>query len=115
MKVETSYEDKIMAWMRSKGGDVVLVSALAKRFAVGESSILALMNEMAASGKIRQAPHRNKRSIGFYIPTEAQINAERRMAEEVKLAAPLKVDNHRRELYARLKAERDAIPSRHGV
>jgi len=111
MKTETSYEDKIMAWMRSKGGDVVLVSALAKRFAVGESSILALMNEMAASGKIRHAPHRNKRSIGFYIPTEAQINAERRMAQEVKLAAPLKVDNHRRELYARLKAERNSIRS----
>lgn len=115
MQEQTSYEDRIMSWMRTKGGEVVVVSALAKRFKVGDSAMLTLLNEMANTGKIRRAPQRNKRAIAFYVPTDAQLNAERRMAEEVKLAAPLRVDSQRRELYARLKAERDAIPSRYGV
>lgn len=115
MQADTSYEDQIMAWMRTKGGEVVVVSALAKRFKVGDSAMLTLLNEMATTGKIRRAPQRNKRAMAFYVPTEAQLNAERRMAEAAKVVAPLRVDNQRRELYARLKAERDAIPSRMGV
>lgn len=115
MQEQTSYEEQILAWMRSKGGEVVVVSSLAKKFKVGDAAMSALLNEMANSGKIRHAPQRNNRAVAFYVPSPAQLNAERRMNEEVKATPPLKVDNHRRELYARLKAERDAIPSRHGV
>lgn len=108
---DTSYEDQIMAWMRTKGGEVVVVSALAKKFKVGDSAMLTLLNEMATSGKIRRAPQRNNRVMAFYVPTEGQLNAERRMAEEVRAIAPLKVDKHRRELYAQLAAARLSIPS----
>lgn len=111
MQEQTSYEEQILAWMRSKGGEVVLVSALAKKFRVGGAAISALMHDLANSGKIRHAPQRNNRAMGFYIPSEAQLNAERRMAEEAKVVPPLKVDNHRRELYARLQAARDSIRS----
>lgn len=115
MQEQTSYEEKIIAHLRSKNGEAIPVNALAKKFKVGAASILALLNELAACGKVRHVKGGNKRVGGFYLPTETQINAERRMAESAKAMAPLKVDNYRRELYARLKAERDAIPSRMGV
>lgn len=108
-KQETSYEDKIMAWLRSMGGEVVVIAAIARKFKVGDASVLTLLNELAASGKVRRS--NAKRGVGFYIPTEAMLNAERRHAEEVKPPPPLKVDKHRRELYAQLAEARASIRS----
>jgi hypothetical protein len=106
---ETSYEDKIMLWLRSMGGEVVVVASIARKFKVGDASILALLNELAATGKVRRS--NAKRGVGFYIPTEAMLNAERRNAEEVKPRPELKVDKHRRDLYAQLDAARSQIKS----
>jgi hypothetical protein len=96
-------------WLRSMGGEVVVVASIARKFKVGDASILALLNELAATGKVRRS--NAKRGVGFYIPTEAMLNAERRNAEEVKPRPELKVDKHRRDLYAQLDAARSQIKS----
>lgn len=104
-----SYEDQIMAWLRLMEGEVVVIAAIARKFKVGEASVLTLLNELAAAGKVRRS--NAKRGVGFYIPTEAMLNAERRHAEEVKPPPPLNVDKHRRELYAQLAEYRKSLPS----
>jgi DNA-binding IclR family transcriptional regulator len=106
---ETSYEDQLMAWLRSKSGDVVVISAIAKKFKVGHSSMMALLNELVACGKVRRS--NSKKSAGFYVPSVGQINAERRMAELEQVRPPLKVSKERAELYAQLAAVRDSIKS----
>lgn len=106
---QTSYEALVLSWLRSKDGDVVLVTSLSKKFMVGDASMLTLLNELVACGKVRRSTA--KRTLGFYIPTDAQLNAERRANEEVRQTQPLKVDRQRRELYAQLEAARASIRS----
>lgn len=103
------YEKLILAWLRSKKGEVVRVTDIAKRYKVGNSSILTMLNELVAAGKVRRT--NAKRSIGFYIPTEAMLNAERLVAQETPKRPPLKIDRQRQELYARLDNERNSIRS----
>jgi len=104
-----SYEDLIIAFLRSKNGDVVLVTSLAQRYLVGQASVVALMNELAAAGKVRRS--NAKRTVGYYIPTDAMLNAERRANDAHKPAPPLKIDKRRAELYAEIAASRAALPS----
>lgn len=108
-KEKNEYETLIMAWLRTKDGDIVRISDLGKKFKIGDASILAMLNELAACGKVRKT--NAKRSIGFYIPSEAMLNAERKAAEEAPQRPALKIDSHRAELYARLDADRKAIRS----
>jgi len=113
MQEVTSYERQILAWMRSKGGEVVVATAIAKKFNVGNAAMLTLLNELAAAGKIRRAARRNnKNAAAFYIPSEAELDAERRMTQEAKVTAPLKIDKVRQELYAQIAASRAAMPSK---
>jgi len=107
--LKTSYEEMILAWLRSKNGEVTLVTALAKKFQVGESSLMTMLNELAACGKVRRSSA--KRMLGYYVPTEAMLNAERKASEEAPERRVLTVDKHRRELYARLAAARSSIRS----
>jgi predicted transcriptional regulator len=106
---ETSHEEQLMVWLRSKSGDVVVISAIAKKFKVGQSSMMTLLNELVACGKVRRSG--SKKSAGFYVPSIGQINAERRMAEEEQIRPPLKVSKERAELYAKLEAARASIRS----
>lgn len=106
---KTSYEALILAWLRSKNGDVVLVTALSKKFMVGDASMQTLLNELVACGKVRKSTA--KRTLGYYIPTDAMLNAERKASEEVEVRKPHKIDKRRAELYAELAAARNSIPS----
>jgi len=109
MNETKSYEELVLAWLRSKNGDVVRVNDLAKKFKVGDASIMTLLNELTAAGKVRKT--NAKRSLGFYIPSDAMLNAERRAAEEAPKRPALKVDKHRQELYAKLAEARSSIRS----
>jgi len=109
MNETKSYEELVLAWLRSKKGDVVRVTDLAKKYMVGSASMLTLLNELAAAGKVRKT--NAKRSIGFYIPSDAMLNAERVAAQEAPKRPALKIDQQRRELYAKLAADRNSIRS----
>jgi hypothetical protein len=108
MENQTSYEELVLSWLRSKQGDVVLIPALAKKFKVGEASMLTLMNELVASGKVRRSIA--TRRVGYYVPTEEALATER-ATEAAKPRQAHKIDKQRTELYARLAAERANIPS----
>ena len=109
MQEQTSYEEPVLAWLRSKGGDVVLVAGLARKFMVGQAAMLTLLNEMAVAGKVRRSTA--KRSVGFYIPSEGMLAAERRAAIDSHDRPALKVDRARRELYAEIANYRTSMPS----
>ena len=109
MQDQTSYEELLLSWLRTKNGEVVLVTALTKKFMVGEASMITLLNELVACGKVRRS--NAKRTLGFYIPTESMLNSERKAREELPERKSLKVDNARRELYAQLEAARNSIRS----
>jgi methylmalonyl-CoA mutase cobalamin-binding subunit len=106
---KTSYEELVLEWLRSKSGDVVVVSSIAKKFKVGSASILTLLNELAAEGKVRRS--NAKRSVGFYVPSQGMLNAERKAAEQAQVAPAHKISKQRQELYARLDKERNSYPS----
>jgi len=106
---ETSFEENILAWLRSRSGDVVVVSQIAKKFKVGQAGMFSMLQEMEKSGRVRRS--NAKRATGFYIPSQAQLNAEQRALEVAKVDRPLKIDKHRTELYAQLAAARGAIKS----
>lgn len=106
---ETSYEEQVMAWLRSKNGDICLAAGLAKKFKVGSASMLTLLNELVKAGKVRRSS--SKRSIGFYIPSERMLAAERAIAQDSFQRSAHKIDRSRAELYARIDAQRAAIKS----
>lgn len=110
MNDTTPYEEKIMAYLRAHAGEVMLPSLLARKFKVGESATSEKLNSLAAEGKLRRQMTKGKR-MGFYVPAESQLAAERRMAEQTHIKPLLRVTSERLELYARLNAERAAHPS----
>lgn len=106
---EKSYDEAVMIWLRSKNGDTVLVTSLAKKFMVGQAAMLTLLNELALAGKVRRTSA--KRAIGFYIPSERMIAAERRAADESIDRPSLKIDRRRSEIYAQIAADRVSLRS----
>ena len=109
MQEQTSYEEQVLSWLRSKSGDVVLIGALTKKYGVGQAAMLTMLNELVIAGKVRRSTA--KRTLGFYIPSEGMLQAERNVSSSILDRGVLKVDKARRELYAQLQAARDAIPS----
>ena len=98
-----------MGFLRMKSGDIMMVTVLARKFMVGQAAMTTLLNEMAIAGKVRRSSA--KRSLGFYVPSEAQLEAERKALQAVKQTPPLKIDKRRQELYAEIAASRKSLPS----
>lgn len=110
MNATTSYDEKILVHLRAHAGEVILPSLLSRKFRVGEPAITEMLNSLAATGLVRRQAAKGKR-VGFYVPAESQLAAERRMAEFSHVQRPLRVTTERQELYARLNAERSAYNS----
>lgn len=106
---EQTINEQVVAYLRGRMGDIIVISAISKKFKVGSAALTKSLNELVEVGIIRKS--NAKRTTGYYIPSPGQLNAERRAAQEIPVVAELKVDRHRKELYAILETYRSSMKS----
>lgn len=106
---EKTINEQVVDYLRGRLGDIVVISAISKKFKVGSAAMTKSLNELVEAGVIRKS--NAKRTTGYYIPSPGQLNAERRAVQEVRIPQPLKVDRHRQELYDQLAANRSTLKS----
>lgn len=101
---------EIVQLLSDNAGKFYNITEMAKRFKVNRSAMGLVLANLAHSGRIRASMATN-RAQAYYMPTQAQLEAEARMNTKFVSNRPLKVDRHRQELYAELSRARDSIKS----
>lgn len=101
---------EIVQLLADNAGKFYNITEMAKRFKVNRSAMGLALASLAHSGRIRASMATN-RAQAYYMPTQAQLEAEARMSTKFVSNRPLKVDRHRQELYAELAAAREKIQS----
>ena len=101
---------EIVQLLADNAGKFYNITEMAKRFKVNRSAMGLALASLAQSGRIRASMATN-RAQAYYVPTQAQLEAEARMSTKFVSNRPLKVDRHRQELYAELSHARDSIKS----
>lgn len=101
---------EIVQLLSDNAGKFYNITEMAKRFKVNRSAMGLVLASLAQSGRIRASMATN-RAQAYYVPTQAQLEAEARMSTKFVSNRPLKVDRHRQELYAELAAAREKIQS----
>ena len=90
------------------GDDGVTLASIANSLKIGQGNVRPLLSEMQIKGTIRST--KGDRNVRFWIPSDAQLEAEARAAV-VKPFVPLKMDRAKLERYAELDAARLSIKS----
>lgn len=102
--------NEIIGYLKSMNGEIMLVTKIAKHFGVGHSAIGKMLSDIAITQAIRQT--KIFESKAFYIPTQAQLDAEAKtMSLPQWRVGEHKINRERRELYDRINAERSGIKS----
>lgn len=91
----------VLEFLRAHAGLDFTADMLGSKFKVTGPTMRVLLADLPVRRTMAE------RSPRYYLPSEAQLSAERRAAE-VPVFRPLAVTRERRELYERLAAERAA-------
>jgi len=100
--------DQIITTLRNATGEQLSPYAMSRKIGQALASTRQTMADLATSGIIRRAGG-VKSGTAYYMPTVAQLAAEARGLES--RWRPLKPRTEHAERIARVRAERDAIPS----
>lgn len=101
--------DQILVTLRNATGEQLSPYAMSRKIGQALASTRQTMADLATSGVIRRAGGGTKSGTAYYMPTVAQLAAEARGLES--RWRPLKTRTEHAERIARVRAERDAIPS----
>lgn len=102
---------ELMDYLCSRAGEQMTGYTIAKRLGRPGPSTRHFLIELAENGLIRRSGSRT--SVAFYVPTQAQIDAESRIQED--RFRPLRPRPQMAERIAQLRAARESLPSLHYV
>lgn len=100
---------ELMDYLRDHAGEQMTAYTIAKRLGQPGPSTRHFLIELAENGLIRRSGSRT--SVAFYIPTQAQVDAESRVQED--RFRPLRARPQMAERIAQLRAVRESLPSLH--
>lgn len=98
--------DAVLQFVNSKGGQHLTSKQIAAHFSVGSSCIGRYLTELSRDGFIQATGSTHVRVYSKVMPSTETAPVEAAQPKGV-----LKIDRHRRALYAELAAARAAIPS----
>lgn len=109
---ETKLADdaEVIAYLDLNQGTVIEIARIVSYFKASNAAMRQQLILMSSRGAIRSGYVAGK--VGYFIPTPAQIEAEQvAIARSTCWTPEHKVSKERSDLYARLNAERTAVPS----
>lgn len=106
---------KITALLRDRNGRPLANAEIARHFAMEPKHCITVINRLIRAGVVR--PDRSRTQTTYYVPTAAQqakLDAAADAIPQSRAFRPYVVPQPMQDILARIRAERDAIPSHYG-
>ncbi|MBV8649700.1 hypothetical protein [Paludibacterium sp.] len=106
---EIPTEEQVMHYLARRKGVNSRPCHMALSLRCETAALTPILESLQARGLIHKGDYIGR--TAYMIPTEAQLAGMQRAADRAPVFTPLRIDPYRETLYARLQAQRAAIPS----